>query len=74
MSLYVVAVKRDQRVRAAKDWFKPALDIEKVKILSPANKYRIVVECDDDAIARLRSALSSLCHIEKQVEYQPREV
>ena len=74
MSLYVVAVKRDQRVRADKDWFKPALSIEKVKVLSPTNKYRIVVECDDDTIVRLRSALSSLCHIEKQADYQPRKI
>ena len=73
MSLYVVAVKREQRINATEDWFKPALAIKKLKVLSPTNKLRVVVEGDDESIARLRAVLSPLCHIEKKIEHQPRE-
>ncbi|MDE0331670.1 MAG: hypothetical protein OXL41_07345 [Nitrospinae bacterium] len=73
MSQYVVAVKREQRVNAKEDWFKPALAIKKLKILSLTDKLRIIVECDDESIDRLRAVLSPLCHIEKRIEHLPRK-
>ena len=72
MSQYVVAVKREQRDHATEDWFKPALAIEKLKILSPTTQRRIVVEGDAATISQLRAVLSPLCHIEETIPHQLR--
>lgn len=72
MSQYVIAVKREQRDHATEDWFKPALAIKKLKILSPTTqrRRRIVVEGDDATISQLRAVLSPLCHIEEAITHQ----
>ena len=71
MSHYVVAVKRAKRKDAPKDWFNPALAIRDLKVLSSTKGPRIVVEGNDATISQLRAVLSSLCHIEKEIEHQP---
>ena len=72
MSQYVIALKREQRRTAPKDWFKPVLAARRLKILSPVEGRRIIVEGDEETVARLRRVLSPLCHIEEAVYHQPR--
>ena len=74
MSQYMVAIKREQRTEATEDWFMPALTVEKLRILSPIQGTRIIVEGDEEAISRLRDLLSPLCHIEKVIVHQTRVV
>lgn len=72
MSRYVVAIKRRVRRNAAADWFKPALNIAELRVLSPTRgSSRVYVEGDDETISQLRTLLSPLCHIEEVVEHRP---
>lgn len=73
MSHYVVAVKREQRKNTTEDWFKPALAIKELKVLSPIDGQRIIVEGTEATISRLRAVLAPICHIEEVVEHQTRE-
>lgn len=72
MSKYVIALKRDQRMNAPKDWFKPLLASKRLKIISPVGGRRILVESDDKTVARLRRDLAPLCHIEEAVYHERR--
>ena len=73
MSHYIVAVKREQRENATEDWFKPALGIKELNVLSPIDGPRVIVEGTEATISRLRAMLSPICHIEEIVEHRPRE-
>ena len=72
MSQYVVALRRGQRRKAPADWFKRLFAFKHLKVVSPVEGRRIIVEGDDETVAELREALSPLCHIEETVYHQPR--
>ena len=71
MPKYIIAVKREERRNVSEDWYKPVLEIEGLKVLSPLTESRIVVEGDEGAITALKRVLSPWCHIEPWIEHRP---
>ena len=71
MTVYLIAVKRERRADAPRDWSRRLRQIPGLTVTGGADPYRVQVEATDDAIARARRELGDLCHIEPAIPHRP---
>jgi hypothetical protein len=67
---YVVAVRRDQRRTAPRDWLEQLARIDGVELLG-VTAGRAQIEVDEQALGRLRSELGRYLHIEPVIRHRP---
>jgi hypothetical protein len=67
---YVVAVRRDQRGTAPRDWLEQLQRIDGVTLLG-VTAGRARIEADDQALRQLQSELGRYLHIEPVIRHRP---
>lgn len=67
--VFVIAVKRERRGDAPRNWIETVRGTSGVTVLGDASEARLQVRATPEAIARVRDLLSEYLHIERLIPH-----
>ena len=67
---YVIAVKREARKQAPRDWQARIREIDTVEMIGEPRPRRLLIRANQTAIEKIHDILGSCCHIEPVIRHE----